>query len=140
MFCIRITSRYISFNFGNKIRGTINTGFYTSYLLDVIEITEYSNIDTTIRVVVGDNIIVEEQDKNKGNPQRYTDPIEGYSRLDLGFIVGGGVSYIINNRIRLSFESNLEYGLINKYTHNISTPLSHYNIDYNFLFGCSYIL
>ena len=125
-------------NFGNKLRGTINTGFYASYLLDVIEITEYSNIDTTIRVVVGDNIIVEQQDKNKGNPQRYTDPIEGYSRLDLGFIVGGGVSYIINDRIRLSFESNLEYGLINKYIQE--NRFTNYNIAYNFLFGCSYIL
>ena len=125
-------------NFGNKLRGTINTGFYASYLLDMIEITEYSNIDTTIRVVLGDNIIVEEQDKNKGNPQRDTDPIEGYSRLDLGFIVGGGVSYIINDRIRLSFESNLEYGLINKYIQE--SPFTNYNIAYNFLFGCSYIL
>jgi hypothetical protein len=125
-------------NFGNKLRGTINTGFYASYLLDVIEITEYSNIDTTIRVVLGDNIIVEEQDQNKGNPQRYTDPIEGYSRFDLGFIVGGGVSYIINDRIRLSFESNLEYGLINKYIQD--NPFTNYNIAYNFLFGCSYIL
>jgi hypothetical protein len=125
-------------NFGNKLRGTINTGFYASYLLDVIEIIEYSNIDTTIRVVLGDNIIVEEQDKNKGNPRRYTDPIEGYSRLDLGFIVGGGVSYIVNDRIRLSFESNLEYGLINKYIQD--NPFTNYNIAYNFLFGCSYIL
>ena len=67
----------------------------------MIEITEYSNIDTTIRVVVGDNIIVDQQDKNKGNTQRSTDqdPIEGYNRLDLGFIVGGGVSYIINDII-----------------------------------------
>ena len=125
-------------NFGNKLRGTINTGFYASYLLDVIEITEYSNIDTTIRVVLGDNIIVEEQDKNKGNARIDTDPIEGYSRLDLGFIVGGGVSYIINDRIRLSFESNLEYGLINKFIQE--NPFTNYNIAYNFLFGCSYIL
>jgi hypothetical protein len=125
-------------NFGNKLRGTINTGFYTSYLLDVIEITEYSNIDTTIRVVVGDNIIVEQQDNNKGNPQRSTDPIDGYNRLDFGFVVGGGVSYIINDKIRLSFESNLEYGLINKYIQENS--FTHYNIAYNFLFGCSYIL
>jgi len=125
-------------NFGNKLRGTINTGFYASYLLDVIEITEYYNIDTTIRVVLGDNIIVEEQDKNKGNARIDTDPIEGYSRLDLGFIVGGGVSYIINDRIRLSFESNLEYGLINKFIQE--NPFTNYNIAYNFLFGCSYIL
>jgi len=128
----------LQINFGNKLRGTINTGFYTSYLLDVIEITEYSNIDTTIRVLVGDNIIVEEQDKNKGNPQRETDPIEGYSRLDLGFIVGGGVSYIINDRIRLSFESNLDYSLINMYIQD--NPFTNYNIAFNFLFGCSYIL
>ena len=128
----------LQINFGNKLRGAINTGFYTSYLLDVIEITEYSNIDTTIRVVLGDNIIVEEQGKNKGNPRRDTDPIEGYKRLDLGFIVGGGISYIINDRIRLSFESNLEYGIISKSSHE--NTFSNYNIAYNFLFGCSYIL
>tara|TARA_Y100000589_G_scaffold309927_1_gene327849 strand:- start:492 stop:1469 length:978 start_codon:yes stop_codon:yes gene_type:complete len=127
-------------NSGNKIRGTINTGFYTSYLLDVIEIIEQSYIDTTIRVVLGDNIIVEEQDKNKGNPQRTdTDPIDGYNRLDFGLVLGVGVSYIINDKIRLSFESNLEYGLINKYKEDYSF-YAHYNIAYNFLFGCSYIL
>ena len=65
-------------NFGNKLRGTINTGFYSSYLIDVIQITEYSNIDTAIRIFVGDNIIVEQQDK-KGNLQRgeNTDPFRG---------------------------------------------------------------
>ena len=129
-------------NFGNKLRGTINTGFYSSYLIDVIQITEYSNIDTTIRIFVGDNIIVEQQDK-KGNLQRgeNTDPFEGYNRLDLGLVVGGGVSYIINDRIRLSFESNLEYGLINKINKSIQeNPFTNYNIAYNFLFSCSYIL
>jgi hypothetical protein len=145
-FDASIYNHYISLpilmqlNFGNKLRGTINTGFYASYLLDVIEITEYSNNieDFSDRIVLGENLSSTVLYMAEDNPQRDTDPIEGYSRLDLGFIVGGGVSYIVNDRIRLSFESNLEYGLINKYIQD--NPFTNYNIAYNFLFGCSYNL
>ena len=141
-FDIFLYSHYISLpilmklNFGNKLRGTINTGFYTSYLLKEIQESEIDN-DYSFRGIVGDDdyyIMTIEQRDNERESSEY-----GRNRLDFGYVIGVGISYVIYNKIRLSFDSNLEYGLINK---NIDeeTSIPNYNIAYNCLFGCSYIL
>ena len=116
----------LKLNFGNKLRGNINTGFYTSYLLEFIEDSEGPRYDF-------DN-------RNKGNEQRYNPfSLDTQSKIDFGYVIGGGISYVIDKKLRLSFDSNLEYGIINKNTDE-ETSFSKHNIAYNFLLGCSYIL
>jgi hypothetical protein len=116
----------LKLNFGNKLRGNINTGFYTSYLLEVVKDSEGPSYDF--------------DSSSKGNEQRYNSfSLDSQSKIDFGYVIGGGISYVIDKKLRLSFDSNLEYGIIKKDT-NEETSFSQHNIAYNFLVGCSYIL
>ena len=68
--------------------------------------------------------------------------IEGYNRLDVGFILGGG-SYPIHPKLRIYIEGSMHLGLIdlNKNSdYSFYDNLSYQYLSYNILLGCSYNL
>jgi len=122
------------FNFGDKLKGIINTGFYTSYLLKTMEEQRGDGLAYTFRDYVNPNYqtVVNE---NKGGVSK---SLDGLNRIDFGLVFGGGISYTINERIRLLLDFYTELGLVNGVGIRKSA-FSQYNISYNLLSGCSYI-
>jgi len=100
----------IKLNFGNKLRGVINAGLYTSYLLKEIE-----------------------------NTGKTPTPLNEVNRIDFGFIFGGGLSYMINKKVHLWFDAYTELGTTNN-EYSYSKLIGGYNVSYNLLLGCSYNL
>ena len=81
-------------NFSKKRWGGFcNTGFYLARLIKVEKI--YKEIEG-----------IEEEFVE-------THPLENFNKMDLGFELGYGLSFQINERIRIFLESSLDYGLLN---------------------------
>jgi len=82
-------------NFGkNKWRFFCNTGVYLGYLMKVGNVFEGEATET-------------------GNWSRIEEPLEKFNKLDFGLILGSGVSFQINERIKIFLESSFDHGLTN---------------------------
>ena len=81
-----------------------NTGFYLARLIKVEEI--YKKIE-------GIEVDFVE-----------TSPSENFNKMDLGFELGYGLSFQINERIRMFLESSLDYGLLNTYKKELPKTLT----------------
>jgi len=113
------------FNFNNDF--SLNAGIYSSYLIkSVVEFTPGFEGTAGGITLSSDTVLI-----NQAN-------LDGYKRFDFGLVLGSGFSYALNNKIRFTFDANLEYGLINSFNLKNSNP--RYNIGYNFQLGCSYRL
>ena len=107
----------------------MNGGFYSAYLIKGLQISKY----TSISAVKGN--------PQTGNIEEINEVSDSMNKFDIGMIAGTGLSYPINNQLKISIEGSMHLGLIeidNKDLKNRNT--SRYNRSYNLLIGCSYTL